>query len=304
MQVAMFLGFVGFIVAVGGFVTIAGILILVLRLYFQKKTYKKYTGAKAAGIIIASVGGITVVIPVGIFLLLLSITLQDQFEHNYFHKDVKTGNNSIFCSSQYEAPDTFEYNDETYVQFKNLTVEYRDKRRGDAVANSTDGSLTFFEYSSDSDVDMLCCIKKVYCPKSQKDELTQYYRSCELKYTAREDSQDESTEIELDDDIFFAMYDYTDVVEPVDENGKTVKSIYDLNTYKHYEDDFTKLRITQNVNDEEFYVHIDFYISKSQEIYINGVYCDFTYDDSKDNLMQVTEPECREAVLEALDEVT
>lgn len=284
MGVVFFLVFALICIAIGIIPLIAGIVILVRRASQKKKTGKKYRKRLIGGIVLTGFGAVFAGLPilyiVGILSLNVLMMPLDWFdammtvrEEAYFDKYVKTGT-MVALQGDNDGEWEFTLDGRRYVYIPGMKVEYKDKRRGDAIANikvSDDvlegyinKTLTLFEYTTDFSDGLLCLRDCVYCKDEELNKLEDYYSQEKFQYTCEYvDKHDESHDFKTDfaDEVFF------DVVQTA--KGKFEKCS-DEEFWEAIDEDVEGYTLEQTSEDGLFRCDFGIYVS-GQEVFICGI---------------------------------
>lgn len=291
MGVVFFLVFALVCIAIGIVPLVAGIVILVRRASQKRKTGKKYRKRLIGGIALTGFGAVFAGLPLlyiaGIlFLDVLMMPLDwfssmmDAREEAYFNKYVETG--TMVESQGNEAGEwEFVLDGRRYVYIQGMEVGYKDKRRGDAIANiriregdleeDADKTLTLFEYRTDFSNCLLCLWDNVYCQEDELNKLKDYYSQEKFQYTCEYIDKHEDThdfQADFADEAFF------DVIETAKE--KLVKC-----SDKEFEEEVGEEGYSLEQKSEDGLFRCGFAIFVSgQKVYISGI--DPFYSDNED----------------------
>lgn len=226
MGVVFFMVFAGICIAIGIVPLIAGIIILVRRFLRKKKTGEKYKKSLVGGLLLTGFGFVFAGLPLLWFAFLLLMNLfsvpLDILDDYQASREAAYYDQYLETETEIELEDGdltgFLLDDKKYAYLESMFVVYKDKRRGEPVANvrirgegsgSSDKKLTLFSYGADLTDGLLCLQEKIFCDEDKIDELTESYRKEEFEYTCeyfKNDMEDLSTsKVDFSDDIFFTV---------------------------------------------------------------------------------------------------
>lgn len=227
MGVVFFLGFAAVCIAIGIVPLIVGIVILVRRAIQKKKTGEKYRKRFIAGLALTGFGSVFAGLPIlfiaGILLmnvLAIPLDIMDDIsyakEEAYFDKYVETGKTIDSSVDKLDREDFFILDGRRYVQVLGMATKYKDKHRGDAVANIPfkgatrfDKPMTLFQYKTDFSDSLLSLRDYVYCPEDELNKLMDYYHGETFQYTC-DDADDNEFKISFEDEAFFDVMELTE----------------------------------------------------------------------------------------------
>ncbi len=299
MGVVFFLVFALICIAIGIIPLIAGIVMLVRRARLKKKTGKKYRKRLVGGIALTGFGflfaGVPIIYIVGVMLIGVVMKPLDMIddvlmarEAAWFQKNVKTEKMADDPADDGASYFGFTLDGEHYVHIQGMELKYKDKHRGDAVANidvdpdsNLDALMTIFEYKADFCDRLLCLDYYIYCPEKELDKVEKYYQSQKFKYTF--DDED----VEFSDDMFFSILDIDEEKLEKCSRKKALENVED--------DGYT---LEQHSEDGLFEYYFAVFLSEKDELFLSGIDPMHSEDEDISNkFFRVTDDQMAETFL-------